>query len=64
MIEEIKGYVVSCDLCDNEFGFDGVTTVFDTEKEARDIARENSWKEIEPGKWVCDNCVEALDPED
>ncbi|MBD5309055.1 MAG: hypothetical protein HDS10_01280 [Bacteroides sp.] len=64
MIEEIKGYVVSCDICDNELGFDGVTTVFDTEKEACKIAIENGWKETEPGKWVCESCLEEFNSED
>lgn len=61
MIEEIKGYVVNCDICDNELGFDGVTSVFDSEKEASEIARENGWKEIEPGKWACENCAEEIE---
>ena len=64
MIKKMECYIAVCDLCGCELEFDGCGILHDTEKLAREAALENGWKEIEPGKWACDNCVEELVPED
>ncbi len=65
MIEKYEGFTMTCDLCGHELELlDDCTAIFDTEGEATTNARECGWKEIEPGKWACEDCLEELNPDD
>lgn len=64
MIEEIKGYVLSCDICKRELECDSFCPVFGSEKEAREIAKEQGWVEYEPGKFACEDCAETHNKEE
>lgn len=64
MIEEIKGYVLSCDICGAELEDDSICPVYNSEDDAREAARDAGWVEYEPGKFACESCAETNNKEE
>lgn len=59
MIYEVTMYGITCDECSSNLECDEGYMVFNYEHEAKYIARESEWKEID-GKWYCPDCVERF----
>lgn len=64
MIEPITGYTVTCDFCGEDLESEGYRLVFDSESEARSVCKECGWREVEYGKFACENCLETLNEEE
>lgn len=60
MIEKIKGYYLSCDVCGREYNIDGVN-LYDSKKELTEICQENGWRRLGRKKWACDECCKKID---
>lgn len=59
MIYEVTMYGITCDECSSNLECSEGYMVFEYEHEAKDIARESEWEEID-GKWYCHECFERL----
>lgn len=56
MIEQITGYVVTCDECGASLTFnESDQAVFEDDFVAEQVAIESGWRKV-PGKLLCEDC--------
>lgn len=61
MIHPVTLFQVSCDFCSADLeNEDELPLVFESSKEAADIAIDCGWREIQPCHWACPECLNHL----